>query len=476
MGRMVLVAATETPREEGAPIEPLGERRFHAVVGVEEVWSGDGRYWEPGAYVWRDLPLPFMADDENHPAHENAKQVGLIDTVERQGAEIHAWGPYVNADDFGEDADRIRHLQGMIDRGELRGVSADMDDPEWEVVIPADMMSEGVTDPEGNLHMKGSYPKEIYSSVRIIGATALPFPALQECFVEPVVAAEDDAVELEQGPQQALDALGSSANTMGCTGWVFPYRATTDPIVASAAHPWIKPPVCPPASFFDDLVLEGPTPWTVTADGELLGHLALWGQCHIGRAGECITPPASRTDYAHYHLGEVICDDGTRIACGNVTLDGPHADLKLALAQAAAHYDHTGTQVAQIRVGEDRWGIWCHGALCPDVTASQVRKIMASPPSGDWRRKGGSLELVAVLHVNVPGFPNLRKTGGVSGKVYEHHGLVASLVLSTVVVDYKPAALGDDLSDAVVRRIAASIGRAPHQRIAALRDRVHGGR
>lgn len=455
MARFVLTAATETPREEGEATERLpGPRRFHSVIAVEETWTGDGRFFKGGAFVWRDLPLPLMADATNHPMHLESRLVGNYDTIERIGFEIHGWGAYVEPDLSTEEGREVKRLQDMIDRGELRGISADMDDPEWEVIIPVEMMDEGNIDDDGNLHFTGAFPKEVYSSVRIIGATALPFPAIEEAYIE--------------GDPDSQDALTLLASAQpGITG----YNRITDPLVASAAsHPWIKPPVCPPLRMFDDLDLDGPTPLTLLEDGEYFGHLALWGTCHLGRAG-CVTPPASKTDYAYFHLGEVVCEDGSRVAVGRVTIDGPHANLKDPLAKAAAHYDNTTTQVAHVRAGEDDYGIWIHGCLLPDVTPAQVRKLMASPPSGDWRRQGPGLELVAVLDVNVPGFPVVR---GTRAKVYEHDGLVASLIMSQTIDSMVAGPLEESVAASAVERIARSIGRAPHQRIAQLRDRVHG--
>src|SRR3546814_3252208 len=72
---------------------------------------------------------------------------------------------------------------------------------------------------------------------------------------------------------------------------------------------------------------------------------------------------------------------------------------------AISHYDNTGTTVAYVTVGEDKHGIWVAGTLRADATPEQVRALRAAPMSGDWRKVGAGMELVAVLGVNVPGFP-----------------------------------------------------------------------
>ena len=165
-------------------------------------------------------------------------------------------------------------------------------------------------------------------------------------------------------------------------------------------------PVAPPAEWFDDLKLDGPTPLTITDEGEVLGHGALKGMCHIGVAGKCVVAPDSPSGYQFFHTGAIRaagCD--CDIPVGVITMDTGHADLSADYRQAAAHYDNTGAAVADVVAGEDEHGIWVHGALRPDVTDEQVRALRAAALSGDWRPIGTGLELVAFLAVNVPGFP-----------------------------------------------------------------------
>jgi hypothetical protein len=72
--------------------------------------------------------------------------------------------------------------------------------------------------------------------------------------------------------------------------------------------------------------------------------------------------------------------------------------------QARAHYDNTGTAMADVVSGEDEFGIWYSGALLPDVDELAVRRLRGSVLSGDWRDRGGNLELIACLAVNTPGY------------------------------------------------------------------------
>ena len=164
-------------------------------------------------------------------------------------------------------------------------------------------------------------------------------------------------------------------------------------------------PVRPPLAWFADPSLDGPTPLTVTDDGRVFGHLASWGTCHTGYAGQCVEPPASATDYAYFRTGAIRTAEGAEVAVGRLTLDTNHAGRRLNATDTAAHYDHTGLAVADVAAGEDVHGIWIAGAMRPGVSDEDVRTLQASPLSGDWRRIGGNLELVAALAVNSPGFP-----------------------------------------------------------------------
>ena len=166
-------------------------------------------------------------------------------------------------------------------------------------------------------------------------------------------------------------------------------------------------PLRPPLAWFDDPVLSGPTAIEVTDEGRVYGHAALFDSCHTGDphgVGVCVTPPRSSSGYRYFHLGSVLTEEGEQVAVGQITLDAPHAPLRADRRAAARHYDHTGTAVADVCCGEDRWGIWTAGALRPNVPEERVRELAAAKLSGDWRNVRGSLELIGLLAVNVPGF------------------------------------------------------------------------
>lgn len=161
----------------------------------------------------------------------------------------------------------------------------------------------------------------------------------------------------------------------------------------------------PERDWFDDPNFSVPTGITVTDEGRVYGHAAQWGECHIGFQNECVTLPRE-TSHPYFMTGEVVCANGSRVPVGQITVGTGHAPLSYRASHAAEHYDNTGAAVADVAVGNDKFGIWVAGAVRPSVAASRVHELRASGRlSGDWRRIGGQLRLVGLLAVNVPGFP-----------------------------------------------------------------------
>lgn len=205
----------------------------------------------------------------------------------------------------------------------------------------------------------------------------------------------------------------------------------------------------PPRAWYADPRLDAPTPLTVTDDGRVFGHLAVWDTCHVGITGQCVTPPRTATGYALFHTGEVEVDDGTLLPVGKVTLGTGHADPEIGFRAAADHYDNTGAVVATVRAYEDAHGIAVAGSLCPGTDQRLVAALRRSPLSGDWRRVGGTLELIAALAVNVPGFPVRRPAIVAStGDAGRPMSLVAAGALTAPTTEGR---LGDVIGKAVAR-------------------------
>jgi len=348
-----------------------------AVLIREGEESSDGRYIEPGALTWRDLPLTMTInhDPDQRPAvitHiGRAADLGALEALAAEAVtagEVTAEAFTAATGDAGDfiaariefDSEWLgQDTAREVEVGLLRGVSIEIGNED------ADYLET----PDGEVIY-------VVRSGRIGAASLTPFQAIESARVlVPAEAAQDD----EELPIEAITEVLASAQ------------------LAS-----------PPAAWFTDPGLDGPTPITIGADGHVFGHLALWGTCHIGRPGVCLEPPRSSTGYAYFLKPDaVLCDDGTSVAAGRLTLGTGHAPVGRGVtAQAAAeHYDHTGSVVADAMVGEDEHGIWLAGRLRPDADELRVQQLRAADLSGDWRPIDGSLELVAALAVNVPGFP-----------------------------------------------------------------------
>lgn len=170
------------------------------------------------------------------------------------------------------------------------------------------------------------------------------------------------------------------------------------PIQASAAAP------LPPSEWFKRPDVDRLTPLTVSDTGRVFGHIAGWDTCHVGLPG-CVTPPPSDSGYSYFHVAAQATSDGLTLPVGTLVAGPRHADAQAAFQAAQAHYDVPGAAVARVVAGEDEHGIWVAGWMLPGATAEARETFMSSPVSGDWRRIGTGLELIAVCSVNAPGFP-----------------------------------------------------------------------
>lgn len=483
------------PNAPAPVITPGG--RFHALLIVEGVQTGDKRLFVEGSITWvepgGDALVPLMADDENHSYHEQSMLVGNFDTFERRGTEIHGWGAYIADPD--EEAAK---LIALIEAGDMRGISVDVDAYEFEILFPltdadgnpldpiadplADPNEPATVPPDNEENIDGvqyevvpiMQPIERVTQGRIRGATALTFPAFVEAFIEPdtsgapaLAASAAPVLQHHHLTGVMLEPLIDGGGTGGGTGG-------KTPIVADGSQ--FKFPDVPPREWFYVEEPAEPMALTILDNGQIMGHLAEWGACHIGITGECVDPPPSPSNYARFHLGETPVADGGRVSVGKLTFHTGHADRTWNPRQTLAHYDDTGTAAARIRAIDGEHGVWVCGAMRPGLSLAQITEIMENPPSGDWRVFGGEYDMVAALAVPVPGFQNT------NGRVYVARepelGMVASMIFVNPVGTTRyvgPQSVDADVAHRIGNLIAASIGRSRKDRVAALSARVHGG-
>lgn len=459
------------PAQHLADCKPCQARREQAMAAAQQIaagredppaptsvtWSGplifegqmtgDGRYVEPNALTWENLPIPLRFVREDTGEHNGAVVVGRILSITRKpGGVIWGEGDFDTVHpDAVEAARQVReHLSN--------GVSADLDNVSFEIRVARELvegpdeapgLEDAAVDENGRVTVVDIGADDEVMDIddaRIRAATLVAVPAFEGARIHlaedtsPADAFPPDTADTDDSATQGVTSAGDPCSCdedaddydpdCNCDDQDQDEDRESDPDELTAA----AAPQQPPSAWFADPRLDGPTPLQVSRDGHVFGHLAVWDTCHRSFTNECVTPPRSASDYAHFRVGAVLCADGSEIPVGHITLDTFHAGKQLGAADTIAHYEHTGATVADVAAGEDRYGIWVAGALRPSVSADQVRALRSSPLSGDWRRVGGQLELVAALAVNVPGFPVPRAQG-----VLAASGAVKTLVASGMV-------------------------------------------
>jgi hypothetical protein len=379
------VVTVDTGTEQDAA--PTEAQRWRGVITMEGMSTGDGRYFAADAWDWRELPLTLLAQVKTDDGHDGAEVAGRIDRIWKATPEeagllgefpdgaVAVMGEGVF--DTGVFGQEIARMVGDLT---LRGISVDFGVSEaglWdtqELVLVEDAAD---LDP-AEVMFGGRYERAAIKA-QIGAATIVAHPAFANASVALVASAGEVFM-----PSQITLVPDEPALTASGAGLV---------------------PLHPPREWFENPAFEGPTPWTVEDSGRCYGHVALWGTCHTGMPG-CEQPPHSATGYRYFHLKVVQVEDGGLVPCGVFTFDTGHATVSLPYKRALAHYDDTGTIAAQVTAGEDTYGIWIAGAIDPNLDAKHVRTLRAAVPSGDWRSADGfRRELMAVLAVNLPGFP-----------------------------------------------------------------------
>ena len=402
-------------------------RPFHGILAPVGKPTGDGRILDAaGSYRFRDFPLPLMWQKSTSEGHDQSVIVGRIDTASVADGEIVATGVLFESAEAAE-AGQLLADQVVRPSVDLCDMVADF------IVIDADgaQVDPETIDPDA---IDGLREMTVVREATVMAATLVAKPAFAEA-------------KLVLGEPTADDD-GADAETL----------------VASAG---LATRIDPGA--FANPDLSEPTGLTVTDDGRVYGHLALFDSCHVGMPDRCVTPPRTGSDYAYFHTSTVDTPQGP-VSVGRLTVGCGHAQARAGLHAAAEHYDDTGTCWAYVRAGEDAHGIWVAGVVNPDAPETSIRAGAAAPLSGDWRTVGGRLELVAALSVNTPGFPVPRTYATDTGRSMS---LVAAGALQPQARRARPSvadmqAVAEAAVDAyVVRQRRAAEAAQIRQRVAA---------
>ncbi len=463
-------------------------RRWRGVLAQEGSQTGDGRLIAANALEWAPLPLPlgWLVQEQHGDLLAGAVQIGTITDIARTGDDVTGSG--VIDDEIPEGAELIRRLEaGSASAGNRVGLSIDPDN--WAVELRDTTVQEstdaGVSEDDMGvllLQASGAGPlverrrRQRETVSQQVGGVTVPVLPKYDAAGAALSAAAGDRDTTDSGVLLMEDEAGAwlerytrlrIRGVTACAVAAFagayleldgsgetdpaPEDDGTETVVAAAL---LRTTSAPPRFAFelpepepgmhDDgdlygmpvqgLLVEQPdgglgVPVTFTErewGWQVFGHAARWGQCHIGYLDECVTAPPSMAAYAHFHVGDVLTADGSHISTGALTANCDHAAAHLLAPEARDHYAHSGMAFADVRATNGDLGVWISGALRPSITDEQLRVLRASSLSGDWRRIGASLEFIAALAVNVPGFPIAREFVTASGLHMARASLAAS--------------------------------------------------
>lgn len=430
--------------------DTMKEYAWEGPIVFENITTGDNRVFKADSINWQEdtLPWAFRWQKASGQGHAGSVPIGRVDRLERkEDGSIHGFGVIIP-----ELSTEATEYYKILKAGVGGGVSVDGDSAEFEIQ-----------------EKEGGQPRVEFSAMRLRALSAVDIPAFNGARIHliedaPVVEVPlDTEAEVVQAETEATEELAkkpfpfekkdakatdeedkaegeSDEEDTDEDAEDKDEKAKDEKDKGKKKFPWDKKveadldlreelakkkrkkkamgygwqidealtaaaiPVLPSTDAFVDPVFDGPTPLTVTPDGKVFGHLALFNTCHIGFPGACVKPPKG-SKYQYFHTGQLETAEGDVVEVGRLTFKTGHAEMQANPRVAAEHYDNTGAVAADVRAGEDKFGIWVAGALRPHLTDADIREFRCAPLSGDWRRIAGKLELVGALSVNVPGFP-----------------------------------------------------------------------
>lgn len=387
-GDMAGVTPGDQPSEDTMPEMPdmpdmSTLPTWESEMAYEGLATSDGRLLMAGKITNRDLPLTVMAQTVTAEGHMGAEVCGKLTSIWREDRPELGDG-VVAIMGAGEFSDELMGptAASLVEDQVLRGVSVDISATK-RLCLDANTLE---VVPEGEMdmqtYMDGGYLVGIEGE--IMGCTLVPFPAFASANMK-ITTGGESTVTASAGLNVKLIPRSITAAAAGIA------------------------PIAPPKEWFYTPEAEGKFPLTVMDDGRIMGHLATWDQCHHGFMNECVLAKPSRTEYSFFHVGALKTKEGEivnvgRIVVGETARDG-HASVEYSGADATKHYDKSALVGAFVRAVDGKYGIWLSGVVRSDCPAERVRDMLANPPSGDWRRENGWLELIAALSVPVPGFP-----------------------------------------------------------------------
>lgn len=359
-----------------------------------------GRDFTMTEWQWRDpatstVPLMYMTRTDF--GHFGAELVGFFSEITEADGTIHAAGRFYDTE-LGATA------RDMLKDGRSFGISVD---PGEATQVEEDFVCEEFDD--DGWCVAGEYSLN-FLVYEIIGATMTAMQGFPN-------AAIKMATGVQASAQVALARriAGQIAATAGTPAAEIdtPARPARDAMMM--APPVLGQPFRGGELADEFLIDQGDgslaIPLTIEAP-YVFGHVARWGACHTGDpwgAGVCAGPEPSLSSYAYFHTGHVLCDDGSDVPTGVLTVGPEHAPAAMAPFAAADYYASAANGWADVHAVDDDFGIFVCGVLRPNLTELDLRVLRALSLSGDWRSIGGNMEMIGALAVNGPGLPIKRE-------------------------------------------------------------------
>lgn len=370
-----------------------------------------GRDFSQCAWSWRDpstslVPLMLLTET-SMGGHLGAELAGYVESFTQGNGTVQATGRFY-------DTAKGAEARDLLLGGRAFGVSVD---PSEKVDVTEDFTCI-LTDDEG-FCIDGELSFQ-FNAYEIAGLTMCPIPGFENAAITLAdaqsnnqFAASGGAISLSAPqiddiqPRPLTDSLAASATLSIPTAPPREWMTLPEP---APGHPFLN-------GIGDDVLIEQTDragnvtgmacPLTIQDDGLVYGHLTYWGQCHTGNPwgpNVCASAQPSSTGYREFHAsGEVICDDGTRVATGQLVVGCEHSSA-FDVAGVRDHLAHAGMGWASVHVVDGEFGPWLCGVLRPDLTESQVRTLRALSLSGEWVG-----ELGGILAVNASGLPVQRE-------------------------------------------------------------------
>lgn len=307
------------------------------------------------------LPLAMKWQKTADPGHDGAYTVAVIESIEvREGG---VWGRGVTLD-TAEAVEAAAEAEKLVSR------------PSIELVARSSVLTDAAGNPVSpetaeQMWMDGAVILSRIDIAEIVAATLVSVPEFRDAHM--VLGDEVD-------------------NSQGLA------------LVAAAQARTVEPDTYP-AEFFDNPLLDEPTPIHVTGDGRVVGHLACWKTMHTAYPDMQVTPYRSYSGYAEFHQTTAHLDNGEILRVGRLTVGGGHGPAGKGMRAAIEHYDDVTTCWAYVRAYEDEIGICVSGVIEANADEKMVKLALGTPHSGHWERVGGHPELIIGHAVNSPGFP-----------------------------------------------------------------------